>query len=174
MRRIRLGKDISVRWKILVNGLETKITGFDLSIELEDAYGIKTDITDFTVTDGFYIEFMLYADQLKNLGKYILTLWLNKGKTGQSVLDHRFVFDLVKYTDLENDDIDDNLEITENMNLTGNLESISTSGQVIGDYVKRDEMENILAGYVENSEISTFLKPEDVSNFLTDADLSLD
>ena len=146
MRRIRLGKDISVRWKILVNGLETDISDFDLSIELEDAYGIKTDITDFTVTDGCYIEFMLYADQMKNLGKYILTLWLNKGKTGQSVLDHRFVFDLVKYTDLENDDIDDNFKITENMNLTGNLESF-TQGEVIGDYVTRNEMNNILDGY---------------------------
>ena len=98
-RCIRIGKDINVKWKILVNGIETDITDFNLSIELEDAYGIKTEITDFTVTDGCYIEFMLYGKDCKNLGKYILTLWVNKGQEGQSVLDHRYAFCLVKYSD---------------------------------------------------------------------------
>ena len=65
------------------------------------------------------------------------------------------------------------MDIAESVNLSGNLESF-TQGDVIGDYVTRNEMNNILDGYVESNEISTFLKPENVSNFLTEADLSLD
>lgn len=125
MRRIRFGKDISIRWYILVNGLEQNLSDFNLSIELEDAYGIKTDVTDFTVTDGCYIDFMIYGKDCKNLGKYILTLWVNKGQEGQSVLDHRYAFCLVKFSDQEGNDTDDNLEITESINLSGNLESFT-------------------------------------------------
>ena len=58
------------------------------------------------------------------------------------------------------------MDIAESVNLSGNLESF-TQGDVIGDYVTRNEMNNILDGYVESNEISTFLKPENVSNFLT-------
>ena len=175
MRRIRFQKDINVKWKILVNGLETDITGFDLNLELTDAYERTRNIEDFTINNGNEIEFTLYGVNLTTLGKYTVTLWLNKGKAGQSVLDHRDIFQLVKYTNQESEgDTSDDLDVYENVEITGSLDSISTSGQVIGDYVTRNEMNNILDRFVQTNDISNFLKPEDVSDFLREADLSLD
>lgn len=58
----------------------------------------------------------------------------------------------MKYTDQEQDDIDGDLDITETVELSGNLESF-TQGEVIGDYVSRDQLDNILDGYVQTNDI---------------------
>lgn len=168
MKKVRIQKDIDVRWVIFVNGIEQDITSFDLYLELTDAYGRTRNIEDFTINNGNIIEFSLYGKDFHTLGKYILSLYVNKDKPGQSVLDYRYAFELVKYTDQEEDEIDGDLDINETVELSGNLDSF-TQGEVIGDYVSRDQLDNILDGYAQN-----FLKPEDVSNFVTEADLTLD
>jgi hypothetical protein len=173
MKKIRIGKTIDLRWVIFVNGIEQNIEDFDLSLVLIDAYGRQRDIEDYSINNENVLEFTLNGKDFNSLGKYIISLYVNKGKDNQSVLDYRYAFELVKYTDQEEDEIDGDLDINETVELSGNLESF-TQGEVLGDYVTHDEMNNILDGYVSSNEISTFLKPEDVSDFLREADLSLD
>lgn len=51
MKKIRIQKDIDVRWVIYVNGMEQDLTGFDLSLVLIDAYGRTRDIEDFSINN---------------------------------------------------------------------------------------------------------------------------
>lgn len=146
MKKVRIQKDIDVRWVIFVNGIEQDITSFDLYLELTDAYGRTRNIENFTINNGNVLEFTLNGKDFNSLGKYILSLWVNKDKPGQSVLDYRYAFELVKYTDMEQDEIDGDLDINETVELSGNLDSF-TQGEVIGDYVSRDQLDNILDGY---------------------------
>lgn len=146
MKKIRIGKTIDLRWVIYVNGMEQDLTGFDLSLVLVDAYGRQRDIEDFSINNGNVLEFTLNGKDFNSLGKYIISLYVNKGKDNQSVLDYRYAFELVKYTDQEEDEIDGDLDINETVELSGNLDSF-TQGEVIGDYVSRDQLDNILDGY---------------------------
>ena len=100
MKRIRIGKDIAINWVVSINGENQNLEDKDLTIQLTDPKGAVEDVEVFTVTDN-KISFAFYGTAFKVLGKYTLTLWLNKGQEGQTVLDAVDCFQLVRYTNEE-------------------------------------------------------------------------
>lgn len=99
MNKIRLGKTISVKWKVNPTDA-TLLTKDELTLILECPDSLKRKINDFTCENNT-LEFVLEGISFKTLGKYTLTLWRNKGISGQTVVDCVNAFTLVQYTSLE-------------------------------------------------------------------------
>lgn len=185
--KFRIGKDLNIRWQILVNGQIQDLSNADLSIILRDPSGKSVEITVFSVNNNI-ISFCLRGTSFHALGTYMLTLWMNKGKKAQTMLDKREAFALVRYTDQE-EESDDNIIITDSsLNLTGNLSYIisDTSGGIPDDYVTEDQLEEILDDFVIQEEldavledfvmyndISTMCTTNDISTFATTDDISI-
>lgn len=119
MVRLRIGKDIPVRWRVKTNGQDEALEGRDLTLILTDRYGNKT-VLPFSVTDINRIGFTWYGKDQKCLGEYVLTLLENAGKEKASALDVTDFVTLVQYTTMEGGETEDNLEI-EPVVLEGNI-----------------------------------------------------
>lgn len=127
MKKIRIGKDISIAWRILTNGEAVSLEGRDLTLHLVDPLNRKMQIP-FTVEDVL-LEAKVSGTTQKFLGKYSLTLWENYGKPGQTAVDACNAFELVKTTCMEGG-ADEGLD-TEVVDLsTSNIEIITASGEV--------------------------------------------
>ena len=94
MRKIRIGKDIKIRWGVTIEGEVADPAVYDLTLELRDAFGAGVDVAQPTLVDGL-LETTFFGKDHKRTGAYRLTLWLNKGKEGQSVVDACDAFTLV-------------------------------------------------------------------------------
>lgn len=94
MRKIRIGKDIKIRWGVTIEGEVADPAVYDLTLELRDGFGTACPISAMELVDGA-IEATYYGKDHKRTGDYRLTLWLNKGKEGQSVVDACDAFTLV-------------------------------------------------------------------------------
>lgn len=97
MRNIRIGKDIAINWVITTNGETTSLEGEDLYIEMRDPKGNRVQIEEYTV-NGNSIQIGLKGTAFHYLGLYTLSLWKNKDKIGQTVVDAVDAFRLVKWT----------------------------------------------------------------------------
>lgn len=103
-KRIRIGKDIAIRWHItLPEGNNELLSDMDLSIAMKDPKGLSIAIKDYDVVDNDLL-IGLKGTTFAWLGNYTLTLWKNKGKDGQTVVDAVNAFTLVNSTDKEADD----------------------------------------------------------------------
>lgn len=103
-KRIRIGKDIAIRWHItLPEGNNELLSDMDLSIAMKDPKGLPIAIKDYDVV-GNDLLIGLKGTTFAWLGNYTLTLWKNKGKDGQTVVDAVNAFTLVNSTDKEADD----------------------------------------------------------------------
>lgn len=100
MKKIRIGKDITARWKITTNGEAASLAGRDLTLYMREPNG-KGRTLDFSVEGGNVVVFTYHGIEQKNLGVYSLTLWENKGKIGQTAVDQTKAFQLVANTDEE-------------------------------------------------------------------------
>lgn len=119
MKNIRIGKDIALKWTVTVDGVSRDLSALDLRLFLHnETAGSAVELAFTTNVDVLRAE-VLGRDQ-RNTGVYRLTLWLNKGETGQSVLDESTAFRLVARTEMEGGVDDNNLE-TESVELSGNL-----------------------------------------------------
>lgn len=119
MKNIRIGKDIALKWTVTVDGVSRDLSELDLKLFLHnETAGSAVELAFTTQTDVLRAE-VLGRDQ-RNTGVYRLTLWLNKDKIGQSVLDESTAFRLVARTEMEGGVDDNNLE-TESVELSGNL-----------------------------------------------------
>lgn len=119
MKNIRIGKDIALQWTVTVDGVSRDLSALDLKLFLHnETAGSAVELAFTTQTDVLRAE-VLGRDQ-RNTGVYRLTLWLNKDKIGQSVLDESTAFRLVARTEMEGGTDDNNLE-TETVELSGNL-----------------------------------------------------
>lgn len=98
MRKIRIGKDISIAWTVLTDGEEVSLEGRDLTLILSDKYSRRR--LDFEA-DGATLRFLVRGADQKVIGQYGLTLWENKGKDGQTVVDSCPAFTLVGSTSEE-------------------------------------------------------------------------
>lgn len=103
MRKIRIGKDIVIRWAILTNGEAIPLDGRNLKLFIIDCIGDKTEM-DFTVS-GNQVESLFKGIEQKRIGTYRLTLWENYQQENQSAIDCCDAFRLVGATCEENDDI---------------------------------------------------------------------
>lgn len=100
-KRIRIGKDIAIRWHItLPEGNNELLSDMDLSIAMKDPKGLPIAIKDYDVVDNDLL-IGLKGTAFAWLGNYTLTLWKNKGKDGQTVVDAVNAFTLVNSTDKE-------------------------------------------------------------------------
>lgn len=102
MRKIRIGKDIAIRWSIKTNGQTVSLAGRDLKLEIIDYYNKSMNIP-FSI-EGNVLLFVFYGKEQKKLGVYKLTLWENFGKVGQTVVDACEAFELVPCTCQENEE----------------------------------------------------------------------
>lgn len=99
---IRVGKDISLVWTILTEGLPEPLEGRELRLDVTDPCGTVTSVP-FSVTEN-KVGLSLYGKDLTKTGAYSLTLWENKGKEGQTAVDCVSAFRLVANTLLEDDE----------------------------------------------------------------------
>ncbi|WP_300727831.1 hypothetical protein [uncultured Rikenella sp.] len=140
MRKIRKGKDISVRWPILTNGKPLSLDGRDLTLFVKSQYNVAKQL-DFTTEDNVVV-FTFPGTEQQMLGNYSLTLWENYGKAGQTAVDCCEAFTLVACT-CEEDSGDEGLT-TETVDLEsssievgingtggGSLPTGGTTGQVL-------------------------------------------
>lgn len=126
MRKIRIGKDIVLRWTILTNGEAVPLEGRNLKLFISDNMNAKVELS-FTVS-GNNLEALFKGVEQKRLGTYRMTLWENYQQENQSVVDYCDVFQLVSTTCEENDDIE-GVQTGTVINLdTSNFEIISKNG----------------------------------------------
>lgn len=86
MRKIRIGNDIKVIWKITVNEGTTKLSELeDTVLELRDFFGRRQRM-DFTIEDESVVLVWRGTEQ-RRTGRYTLTFWANFGGEGQAVVD---------------------------------------------------------------------------------------
>lgn len=118
MKSIRIGKDINLAWTITIDGVSRDLAGLDLTLFLHDDVSGECRQIDFT-TSFDTLRFTFAGTEQRNIGVYRATLWLNKGKSGQAVLDDSTAFRLVPRTEMEGG-TDDNVQ-TASVELSGNL-----------------------------------------------------
>lgn len=102
MRKIRIGKDINLRWHIEVPDGSGPLSDMDLALYVNGPQGMHVLIENATI-GADTIEFTLRGTLFSQLGDYSLTCWKNKGEQGQTVLDAVRAFTLVKSSDQEAD-----------------------------------------------------------------------
>lgn len=126
MRKIRIGKDIVLKWSILTNGEPISLEGRNLKMFISNVLSGKIEI-EFSITSNT-IEAVFRGTEQKMLGAYRLTLWENYGEDNQSVVDYCDAFQLVSSTCEENDEVD-GIQSNTIINLeTSNFEIISRNG----------------------------------------------
>lgn len=109
MKQIRIGKDISLRWEITTDGEAMPLEGRDLTVELKSPIG-KVSNMPFRV-DGNVLIMTYYGYEQTHYGEYSLTLWENRGKPGQNVVDAIRAFKLVRTSQEEEDFIGGDLQV---------------------------------------------------------------
>ena len=97
--RVRIGKDIYIRWAILTDGSALPLAGRDLVLEMHDPRG-KTQVVNFEIEGNTLTVYFPGIEQTK-VGDYSFTLWENKGKPRQTVVDKLSAFSLVRYSTQE-------------------------------------------------------------------------
>ena len=102
MRKIRIGKDIDLRWHVEVPEGSELLSDMDLTLYMSGPQGMHVLIENATI-GADTIEFTLRGTLFSQLGDYSLTCWKNKGEQGQTVLDAIRAFTLVKSTEQEAD-----------------------------------------------------------------------
>lgn len=123
MKRIRIGKDIRIKWEITTDGAAIPLEGRDLNVEIKSPFRVVRNIP-FRV-DGNTIIMTYYGKEQEWVGEYSVTLWENKGKQGQNVVDAIKAFELVKTSPEENDFANGDIQV-ESIDLgTANLEILS-------------------------------------------------
>lgn len=102
MKKIRIGKDIEVRWRILTNGEPLPLAGRDLWLEIVNGYGRQGH--EFSIEDGNEVVFTFGGLEQRHPGVHTFTLWENRCKEGQTVVDSCDGVELVRSTCMEGGD----------------------------------------------------------------------
>lgn len=129
--KIRIGKDLNLRWSILTNNEPTPLEGRNLNLLLQDP-NRQQRVLSFTTEGNTIISYIPAAD-LTRLGEYILTLKENEGEEGQTVVDAKPAFTLVEYTTEESSEpTDTSLSVADITLSTANLAYGITIQDVFG------------------------------------------
>lgn len=119
MQKIRIHKDITLRWRITTNGEAVSLQGRCLSLILTDSLGNKIRLP-FAVTDTNLLTAIYEGRMQRLLGKYSLTLFENQGKAGENAVDSIDAFMLVASTDEESEGVSSDIS-AEALNLSGDM-----------------------------------------------------
>ena len=117
--KIRIGKDICLRWSILTNGEDTALDGRNLKLYLSDYTRRRVEVPFESYGNTAIIT--LRAAQMQRLGEYVLTLVENEGQEGQTIVDAKPAFTLVEYSTEEDDAAAPDLEVEQVTLETANL-----------------------------------------------------
>lgn len=118
MQRIRIYKDLKIQWKVLTNKEALPLEGRDLTFEIVNRF----ERVSFPYSvDGNLLTADFPGTAHKSLGDYWVTLWENKGKEGQTLVDSCAGFTLVSTTCME-DDNDNTLNGAAVVSLESNIE----------------------------------------------------
>lgn len=118
MQRIRIYKDLKIQWKVLTNKEALPLEGRDLTFEIVN----KFERVSFPYSvEGNLLTADFPGTAHKSLGDYWVTLWENKGKEGQTLVDSCAGFTLVSTTCME-DDNDNTLNGAAAVSLESNIE----------------------------------------------------
>lgn len=96
IQQIRIGKDISIEWFILSNGVPVSLEDKDLRLEMTTPL-MKKVFLPVTVTKNIVRSRYPGVEQ-KHIGIYSLTLWQDWGRFGQTCVDSCKAFKLVSRT----------------------------------------------------------------------------
>lgn len=118
MQRIRKYKDLKIQWKVLTNKEALPLEGRDLTFEIVNKF--ERVSFPFSV-EGNLLTADFPGTAHKSLGDYWVTLWENKGKEGQTLVDSCAGFTLVSTTCME-DDNDNTLNGAAAVSLESNIE----------------------------------------------------
>ena len=124
MKRIRIGKDIEIKWSVTTNGERRPLLGRDLRLVMHHTYlGDMPLPFNISESDAEIIVAHFRGVEHRSTGKYRLTLWENFGKDGQTAVDCCDAFELVATTCEETDHAPGDLDIS-TVNLgTANLQT---------------------------------------------------
>lgn len=93
MRSYRIGKTLKIRWGILTGGKSEPLSGRDLRLEIATGSRFRRNVS-FEADDSV-AEFVFQGSEQRYVGAYTLTMWENRGKENQTVVDRCDAFCLV-------------------------------------------------------------------------------
>lgn len=93
MRSYRIGKTLKIRWGILTGGKSEPLSGRDLRLEIATGSRFRRNVP-FEADDSV-AEFLFQSSEQRYVGAYTLTMWENRGKENQTVVDRCDAFCLV-------------------------------------------------------------------------------
>lgn len=93
MRSYRIGKTLKIRWGILTGGKSEPLSGRDLRLEIATGSRFRRNVP--FEADGSVAEFLFQGSEQRYVGAYTLTMWENRGKENQTVVDRCDAFCLV-------------------------------------------------------------------------------
>lgn len=139
--KIRQGKDIVLRWKVLTNGQDVSLGGRNITLVMTTPLG-REKIVEHEV-EGSVVKAHLLGKTLMQLGDYTLTLWENRGEEGQTAVDAVNAFTLVQYsTQEDNGSPCGNLEYEVAELATANMDVITSNEVVIESVEVVDNLES--------------------------------
>lgn len=93
MKSYRIGKTLKIRWEILTGGKSEPLSGRDLRLEIATGSRFRRDVS--FEADGSVAEFVFQGSEQRYVGAYMVTMWENRGKENQTVVDRCDAFCLV-------------------------------------------------------------------------------
>ena len=85
MKKIRIGKEFSVRWGLVLNGLPAELDKMDVKVILVNPFGKRSSLVILpTATSRSVIPIDRTLQPMT--GAYSLSLWINKDKDGRALL----------------------------------------------------------------------------------------
>lgn len=117
MRRIRIGKDFTVRWPITINDEAVNLASFDLRLEMHSPTK-ESRVLDFS-SEGNVAIIRISPEVQTSVGSYSFTMWANYGNNGQTAVDSCRAFTLVSRTCAEDDGDHTDLEVDEVVEIAG-------------------------------------------------------
>ena len=93
MRSYRIGKTLKIRWGVLTGGKSEPLSGRDLRLEIATGSRFRRNVP-FEADDSV-AEFLFQGSEQRYVGAYTLTMWENRGKENQTVVDRCDAFCLV-------------------------------------------------------------------------------
>jgi len=120
MKKIRIGKNIGIRWKVTTNGEDTPLSAERLTLVLNNGMTAPVELA-YEIVDGNVVYAVFRGTEQRYIGEYSLTLWQDRGTDNQTVVDACSAFALVACTCEEDGEDSDNLATDEEVELSGEL-----------------------------------------------------
>lgn len=128
MKKIRIGKEFSVRWSLTVNGERTDLHALSVTVVMVYPSGRRKKMS-FTA-EGDELLIPIGRESQTETGPYTLEAWVNKGDEGQTVTDCCKAFSLVGKSCEETDNpSESNIEIEQEVILSTSDIQIGVTGK---------------------------------------------